>query len=168
MAIQYDFESSVCYWASVTALAFRRALNEELAPLGITHRQSQVLAWLVHRGELSQCELACCMEIEAPTLAGIITRMEAAGWVKRWACSEDRRRKLIRIEPAAEPVWEQIAACAQRVRAAATEGMTDQQTEGLRLLLEQMHRNLQTLTSSWEEMSSSCAGLEHPDDSGLE
>jgi len=156
MTIQYDFESSVCYWASMAALSFRRALNEELAPLGITHRQSQVLAWLVHRGEMSQCELACCMEIEAPTLAGIITRMESAGWIKRRACSRDRRKKLVRIEPAAEPVWAQIAECAQRVRSAATAGLDDEQTERLRSLLEQIHKNLLAFPSARGEEDADC------------
>ena len=142
MAIQYDFEASVGYWATITSIAFCRALNQELAPLGITQRQSQVLACLVQQGTLSQCELADCLDIEAPTLAGIISRMEAAGWVKRNSCSKDRRKKLVQIDATAEPVWEQIAACARKVRAAATQGLTTEEIETLRSLLRRVHDNL--------------------------
>ena len=44
--IEHDFEASVGYWVTVSALAFRKSLNEELAPHGVTYRQSQVLGWL--------------------------------------------------------------------------------------------------------------------------
>lgn len=142
MTIQYDFESSVGYWVNIAAIAFRRALSEELAPHGITPRQMQVLGWLVLDGELSQAELAHRMDVEPPTLAGIIDRMESAGWVKRSCCREDRRKKLVRVGPAAEPVWEKIAACARRVRAEATAGLTEQQVSELRSMLRIVHENL--------------------------
>lgn len=142
MTIEYDFEASVGYWVTISSIAFRRALNEELAPLGITHRQMQVLAWLVHKGEMSQCEMACCMDIEAPTLAGIIDRMEVAGWVQRIGCADDRRKKLLQIKPAAIPVWEQIAECARKVRMLATAGMSEMETDQLRRMLQLVHENL--------------------------
>lgn len=90
--MDYDFEESVGYWVTITSLVFRRRLNEELQPYGITFRQSQVLGWLVLEGELSQSELGTRMEVEAPTVKGLIDRMEAAGWVKRIQCPTDRRK----------------------------------------------------------------------------
>lgn len=145
--MDYDFEASVGYWTNVTAQAFRRALNEELAPHGITFRQAQALAWLVLEGDLSQSELAVRMEIEPPTLAGIIDRMEAAGWVRRMACADDRRKKLVRIEVEAEPVWEKFTDCARRVRAQATAGLSDREVEQLRSLLQTVHDNLTQKTA---------------------
>jgi len=142
VAIEYDFEASIGYWVTISALAFRRALNEELSPHGITFRQSQVLGWLVLEGDLSQTELAARMEVEPPTLAGIIDRMEAAGWVLRHGCDQDRRRKIIRVEPAAEPVWEKIAECARRIRSIAAEGLSEEQREQLQELLRIVHGNL--------------------------
>ncbi|WP_437228056.1 MarR family winged helix-turn-helix transcriptional regulator [Planctomicrobium sp. SH661] len=142
MTIQYDFNASVGYWATIVSIAFRRALNDELAPLGITHRQAQVLAWLVHEGNLSQCELASRMDIEASTLTGILDRMEHAGWLERIACVEDRRRKIIQMAPEAAPVWEKIAECAIRVRTRATAGLDEAQADQLRSMLEIVHQNL--------------------------
>ena len=140
--MKYDFESSVGYWVTIVSLAYRKALNEELAPHGITFRQSQVLGWLVHDGVLSQSSLAAKMEVEAPTLKGLVDRMEAAGWVKRCNCMDDRRKKLIRMTSAAEPVWQKIADCARKVRREATAGLNRDETNQLLHLLRTVHNNL--------------------------
>ena len=72
--VRYDFEESVGYWVVLTARAFRKALDEELAPHGITLAQWQVVGWLATEGELSQADLAARMEVEPPTLKGILDR----------------------------------------------------------------------------------------------
>lgn len=140
--IKHDFEASVGYWVTISALAFRKALNEELAPHGVTWRQSQVLGWLILDGELSQSELAMRMDIEPPTLTRILDRMESAGHVARHVSAADRRKKMIRIEAAARPVWNRIAECARRLRQVATHGLTERQASQLRESLRIVHRNL--------------------------
>lgn len=142
MQIEYDFEASVGYWVHIAAMAFRKALNEELAPMGLTSQQMQVLAWLALDKELSQSELASRMDIEPPTLAGILERMEAAGWVLRTSCSQDRRKKLVRMDAAALPIWEEVARCAREVRAEAVEGLSEEEVEQLRSSLRIVHENL--------------------------
>jgi MarR family transcriptional regulator, transcriptional regulator for hemolysin len=131
----FDFETSLGYWLTVTTQAIHRALNDELAPTGITYRQSQVIGWLKLEGELPVGELAARMTIEPPTLVGILDRMERMGWIVRDECASDRRRKLIRLTAAAEPVWEQIVECCLRVRRTATAGLTSDQNEMLLALL---------------------------------
>jgi len=140
--LRYDFEQSIGYWLTVATQAFHRAVSEELAPHGITYRQSQVLAWLVLEGELSQAELANKMMVEPPTLVGILDRMERDGWITRNSCPSDRRKKLIRATTTAEPVWEKIAERGRRVRAGATKGLTEQEIETLKQLLVRVNRNL--------------------------
>jgi MarR family transcriptional regulator for hemolysin len=93
-------------------------------------------------GELSQAELANKMMVEPPTLVGILDRMERDGWITRNSCPSDRRKKLIRATTAAEPVWEKIAEGGRRVRASATEGLTEQELETLKQLLRRVNRNL--------------------------
>jgi MarR family transcriptional regulator for hemolysin len=143
--MQFDFEESVGYWLTVATQAYHRAVSEEVAPHGITYRQSQVLAWLVIEGELSQAELASKMMVEPPTLVGILDRMERDGWITRNCCATDRRKKLIRATAAAEPVWEKIAACGRRVRARATAQLT---AEELRSLNEMLGRVLESLETN--------------------
>jgi MarR family transcriptional regulator for hemolysin len=140
--LEYDFEASPGYWLTMTTQALHRALNNELAPTGITYRQSQVIGWLVLEGDQSLSDLATRMMIEPPTLVGILERMERNGWIARVGCEDDRRRKLIRLTPAAEPVWERIVECIYRVRAAAFAGLEPDQVEQLKGLLRQIHENL--------------------------
>ncbi|MBW3597377.1 MAG: MarR family transcriptional regulator [Planctomycetes bacterium] len=140
--LQYDFEESIGYWLIVGAQAFQRALNEELAPHGVTFRQAQVLGWLALEGELAQNELAAKMMIEPPTLVGILDRMERDGWISRVACPADRRKKRIVVNRAAERVWEKIAACGKRVRSRAVQGLTKEEIETLKRLVRRVEHNL--------------------------
>jgi MarR family transcriptional regulator for hemolysin len=146
--MNYDFENSIGFWLTLTTQAYHRAVSEELAPHGITYRQSMVLAWLALEGELTQTELACKMMIEPPTLVGILDRMERDGWIARHDCPTDRRKKIVRAKDAAEPVWDQIVQCALRVRSLATEGLDESQLAALRSLLQRVHQNLKELEKS--------------------
>jgi len=139
---QYDFENSVGYWICMTAHAMQRALNEELAPHGITYRQFQVLAWLAMEGCLSQTELADHMDIEPATLVSVLNRMERDGWVTREECATDRRKRLVRPTARANPIWDKGVACAVRVRERATVGFNDEQRDQLKSLLGAVLENL--------------------------
>ena len=88
--LHYDFEDSLGYWVCITSHALRRALNAELTREGISFRQWEVLAWIALEGELSQAQLAERLGIEAPTLVGILDRMERDGWLERVPCVEDQ------------------------------------------------------------------------------
>jgi len=140
--LEYDFEQSVAYWVVMTAHTFERSLNDELTPHGITFRQCQVLGWLALEGELSQVQLADRLRIEPPTLVGILDRMEKAEWIRRRSCDEDRRRKMIAPAASAKPIWEKVVACARRIRAEATEGITAEELLQLKATLEKIRRNL--------------------------
>ncbi|HVU85866.1 MAG TPA: MarR family transcriptional regulator [Pirellulales bacterium] len=145
--LDYDFETSVGYWVFATAHALSCAMNEELAAHGITSRQWEVLACISHDGELSQSELAERMHIEAPTLVGVLDRMERDGWIVRVTDDNDRRRKLIRPTPRAEEEWARMVACGLAVRARATHGLSEDELRVLRETLKTMCENMHALVS---------------------
>src|SRR5690606_30438672 len=90
--LQYDFDESVGCWIALTNQALRRAVASRLADESITLRQWEVLACIaLKEGELSQVELADMLGIEAPTLVGVLARMERDGWLNRVSCNQDRR-----------------------------------------------------------------------------
>lgn len=138
----YDFEESVGYWLTQATQSFHRALNERLAPHGITYRQSHVIGWLMLEGEMTQAELARRMMIEPPTLVRILDRMEALGWISRQDCPADRRRKLIRVTDAAEPAWDKIVSCAKQVRQVVGRGLSADEQYVLKDLLRRLCDNL--------------------------
>jgi MarR family transcriptional regulator, transcriptional regulator for hemolysin len=146
--LHQNFEESVGYWLTIVTQAYHRAISDDLAPHGITYRQSMVLGWLALEGELSQTELAAKMMVEPPTLVGILDRMERDGWITRHGCPDDRRKNLIRTNPGAEPVWEKIVECALRVRAQAIDGISEPQLATLKKLLKHLYQNLEARDTS--------------------
>jgi MarR family transcriptional regulator for hemolysin len=154
--LEHDLEQSVGCWIALTAHTMRRSLDAELAREGITFRQWEVLASVAFRGEQSQAELAEHLGIEAPTLAGILTRMERDGWLERYNCPHDRRKKRIRIAPRAETVWNRMLECCRRVRTRATEGISDAELARFKTVCDRIRQNL----SGDEELEadSECAG----------
>jgi MarR family transcriptional regulator for hemolysin len=142
--LTYDFEESIGYWVVLAFQSLERALSDELAKHGITVRQWQVLAWLALEGDLSQTELAERMGIEAPTLVGILDRMERDGWLTRHECPADRRKKLVRPTERVQPVWSKMVACARRVRARATQGIDPELVRQTREVLATIRANLST------------------------
>ena len=149
--LQHDFENSVGYWICSTSHALRRALDSELSRENITFRQWEVLAWIAMEGELSQVELAERLGIEAPTLAGILSRMQRDGWLDRYACQQDRRRKLIRATGKAEAVWTRALACCQRIRERATAGVSPEELAQLNATCDRIRQNLATTVETMIE-----------------
>lgn len=142
--LQFDFDESLGYWVCSTAHALRRALNTELAKEGITYRQWEVLARIaLSSGGLSQTELADCLGIEAPTLVGILDRMERDGWLDRYSCPDDRRKKRIRATEKAETVWARMVECAHRVRAQAREGLSQEELDQFRSTCARIRANFE-------------------------
>jgi MarR family transcriptional regulator for hemolysin len=142
--LQYDFEESIGYWMFLTSRAWEQVLNEELAPLGITYRQWQVLCWLALEGELTQTQLADRLRIEPPTLVGILDRMEKAGWIHRQPSQHDRRKNLIVAAANVQPLWTKAAARARQVRARATDGISPNEMATTKRVLDRIRKNLQS------------------------
>ncbi|MFN9373826.1 MAG: MarR family winged helix-turn-helix transcriptional regulator [Planctomycetaceae bacterium] len=123
------------------AHALRREMNLELAREGITYRQWEVLVCLAF-GDTTQTEIANRLGIEAPTLVGVLERMERDGWLERTGCPEDRRKKRIAPTRQASAVWNRMVACAHRVRARAQQGLSANDVATLKRISDQILRNL--------------------------
>ena len=141
-SLKLQAEQSVGYWLTIVTHAYHRALGEEIAPHGITYRQSMVIGTLMVEGEMSQAELASRLMIEPPTLVGILDRMQRDGWIARHDCPTDRRKNLVRLTPAVEPVWEKLMECFVRVRERLTKDTTDAELHTLKCLLRRLHENI--------------------------
>ena len=151
--LEFDFEQSLGCWIALTNQSLRRALTARLADEGITIRQWEVLACAVFKqNDLSQVELAEMLGIEAPTLAGILSRMERDGWLVRENCSRDKRRKIIRPSDKVEEVWEQMVDCCLEVRSQAVSGFSPEELSTLKHYCERIRANLEATS----ELSPRC------------
>ncbi len=153
MPPEFDFEHSVGCWIAQTSHALRRALDYELSREGITFRQWEVLAWSSSSEDLSQAELAERMGIEAPTLAGILSRMERDGWLERSCCPKDRRKKRFRPSAKAEAMWARMMECCHTVRARATEGLSPEELATFKRTCDAIRANLSGVPDPLEPVS---------------
>lgn len=141
---QFDFENSFGYLLCSTAHLLRKALDECLANEGITSRQWEVLAVLSRHEALPQRQLADCLGIEAPAMAGVVSRMERDGWLHRESCPDDRRRVLIRPTEKAVEVWSRSIDCIYGMRARLVEGLEPSDLDSLHRICGVLRDNLAT------------------------
>jgi DNA-binding MarR family transcriptional regulator len=140
--LEYDWDSSVGTWVCLTSQALRRAFSARLAQVGITLRQWEVLAWLSSHGASSQAEIAEGLGIEAPTLAGIVTRMERDGWLERKACSNDRRKNRLFATEQADAVWNRAVQECNIMRDQMTSGLSDAELKQFKRTCERIRENM--------------------------
>lgn len=144
---RYDFEESIGVWLTLAHQAYQRAISDRIEPLGITYRQAQVIGWISMSAPMSQSELAQRMMIEPPTLVRLLDRMEAAELLRRDPDPHDGRRHVLRLTPAAGPLWEKITTVARDVRGTAMSSFTGIEAEQLKNLLRQVFINLEGLAA---------------------
>jgi MarR family transcriptional regulator for hemolysin len=95
----------------------RLAMDRRLKPLSLSEAKWRTVLHL-SRGpaDMSQAELASRLNIEAPTMARLLDRLAADGWIERRAAANDRRIKTIHLLPKASGVIRQINRIVNQIR----------------------------------------------------
>lgn len=94
---------------------FRPLLNAS----GVTEQQWRVVRLLLETGPLEPRHIGDACHLSSPSLAGVLTRMEQTGWVRRRRLAHDQRRLLVsltaqsralavRLAPQIEAVYAEI------------------------------------------------------------
>src|SRR3954469_24385149 len=100
-----------------TARTWRTKLDQRLRPLGLSQGKWRTLMHLSWGGDqLTQKEIADKMGIEEPTLAGLLNRLEADGWIKREESPNDRRCKIVHLQRRSKSVLDEIFSAAHELR----------------------------------------------------
>lgn len=106
---------------------WRAELDRRLADLGLSQARWLVLLHLARFDhEPTQRELAQSVAVEGPTLARLLDSLDAQGLVQRKAAPEDRRAKLITLQPSARPMIEKIEAISTQVRQELFNGIPEE------------------------------------------
>jgi len=102
---------------------------EETGPDGLTQRQFAVLEAASMKAGLTQTDLVRATGIDRSTLADLVTRMTAKGWLERERSTLDARAKAVRVseEGAArlEAVRPRVEAADKRIMALLPKGQRD-------------------------------------------
>lgn len=123
-----------------TARLWRYVLDQRLQPLGLSQAKWLVLLHLSRQDGLTQKELALRVGVEPPTLAGLLDRMAADGWVTRRESSADRRRKNVQLTPKSLETLKRIRATGSRLRRELLAGIPRKDLERCAAVLERIKR----------------------------
>ena len=121
-----------------TGRAWRYRLDQRLKPLGLSQAKWITLlklSWA--EGGMTQKELAERLGVENPTLARLLDRMAADGWIERRGSDTDRRSKTVHLRRKSRALLQQINAVAMRLSAELLEGVPP---EELRSCIEVLRR----------------------------
>lgn len=102
----------------------------------ITLGQAGVLFLLQHRDGQTMTELSMTLEIENPTLTGLIDRLERAAFVKRQAGLEDRRSFKIYLTPGGIDECEKAKPIIKRINEEIKAGYSETEIKVFRGILQ--------------------------------
>jgi MarR family transcriptional regulator for hemolysin len=123
---------------SETARTWRNRLDQRLRPLGLSQAKWLVLVHLNMAGcELTQTALSERLGIEGPSLARLLDRMQADGWVERRTSPLDRRAKTVHPTAKATEIIREIKRIAAKLR---TELLVDISPQELAVASEVLRR----------------------------
>ena len=89
---------------------FRLVLNQH----GVTEQQWRILRVLLDEDGLEPRQLCKRCLISSPSIAGVLMRMEEAGWIKRERMEHDQRRVKVTITTSTKKLGNSIAPVIER------------------------------------------------------
>ncbi len=120
----------------------RRDFDRRARTIGLTRSQWSVLSHLSRCEGIKQAGLADILEVTPITLARLIDRLEADGWVERRSHPCDRRARTLYLTEKARPVLAQLRELGQETRERALTGLTEDERDQLVALLARVRCNL--------------------------
>lgn len=128
----------------------RRDFDRRVRGLEMTQAQWRALGHLSREEGMNQAALAERLEMQPITIARLIDRMEAAGWVRRQADTADRRVSRLFLTAKAKPILDQLQALADEAVQALMRGVSPASRRELRATLERMKTNLNKAEENFE------------------
>ncbi|APE45941.1 MarR family transcriptional regulator (plasmid) [Sulfitobacter alexandrii] len=142
------------FLVSTTARLMRGAFEREIerAQIGVTAAEARVLAHMSVCGGMRQNILADRLGCAPMSVTAFLDRLERAGLIERAADPDDRRAKIARLTPDAQPILEQIQLAGERARGIAFAGVRPEDFEVFRAVCLQLRANLEeTRTARLQE-----------------
>lgn len=142
MPNSYNPDESIGFVLNDVARLLRRNFNRCVQNVGLTQAQWQALAHIARKPGMKQSQLADILEVQPISVARLIDRMEAAGWVERRPDAADRRAINLHLTDKCDPILSKMKKFALEVRARALADIPQQDQQFLMENLLLMRKNL--------------------------
>ena len=122
--------------------------DQEMEHLDITRAQWWVLAQLSREGReegMLQIELARIVDVGKGAIGGLISRLEAGGFVARTVDKADRRAQRVRITKLGHKVLDQMTGVGRRLNGRILADISQKDIETAERVLATMKRNIKEL-----------------------
>lgn len=144
MQLTFDRFASLGYMTNLVGRLLIRKIDGHLSPLGLSVGYLPVFFELASGQALTQRDLAASAQVEQPTMAATLSRMERDGLIERRANPDDGRSALITLSDTGREKLAGVHAATNAVNATALEPLSDDER---RLLMSLLQRVADTLSS---------------------
>ena len=122
----------------------RQRMDARMSRFGMTPAQTHVLRYLRQNGgQMPQRELLENLKVKPSTVNGILDRMEEKRLVVRSVSGTDARQRVVALTPAGLEREAEVKQSFLEAEALIARGMTEEETDTLRSLLERVIHNLE-------------------------
>jgi DNA-binding MarR family transcriptional regulator len=133
---------SLGYQIGLLSRLFDRRLQEALRELGVAPGQFAPLVMLYEQDGLTQAELCKRINVEQPTMANTLERMERDGLIRRKVDDADRRRALVFLTQKSKDVRAQVLEGVRQVSTRTVAQISAADQDAIFRLLGRMVENL--------------------------
>ena len=135
-------QDALGYQIGLLSRLFDRALETELATYKVLPGQFPALVMLYQKDGLTQSDLCQRINVEQPTMANTLNRMERDGLITRVADPEDKRRSRIHLTDHAKAFKDDLMDKARQVPSQAMAGLDSAEQDKVFHLVGKMIDNL--------------------------
>jgi DNA-binding MarR family transcriptional regulator len=135
---------SLGYQIGLLNRLYDRCLQDALKDFGVAPGQFAPLVMLFEEDGLTQAELCRRINVEQPTMANTLERMERDGLIKRKADTDDRRRAHVFLTPRARDIQTQVMEAARAVSNRTVSKLTAGEQDEMFRLVARMVDNLKS------------------------
>lgn len=143
--LNWNPEKAVSYWVNNASRGILKHFEHKLRPYGFGMAYLPVALALEELGTLTQKELAHRIQVEQPTMAALLKRMERDQIIVRQKSSEDKRISHIYLTDKGKARLPEVKACLDREAQVLVRGFSQQEQQTLLQLLKKLTQNLNAL-----------------------
>lgn len=131
-----ELKECINFLLSVSQNKVFKYFSKLLEEYGVTPAQYGVLNCLWREGQLSPKQIGEMVHLEAPTVSGILDKMQKAGLIERSVDPNNRRNVLVIATQKSNEIREEVEAATNKLNDKVLQDLTESDTEALKKALE--------------------------------